>query len=403
MRHLFSISAKNFLSLEAVRVELQELSVLVGPNGAGKSNLLKVIQFLGDTARLDLNPAIRQNGGFERIAFRGGSPSTAKVPRISLTISGKFTSNSSSSAPDEYTLAFSRPRQMEKYVVSHRSETFVFKRTSGPGRRITVSGRKVNIEHVSKGVDVEETKVSLASTSSALSTLPKLGKDNGGSQINALVELLTNFRVFEVDVTKAKLPSTYNEKSAKILESNAGNLASFLRWLSISNPSIFHQYVEDLNVIAPSITDVIFTPVGGSNEAWSIQLKESGLTGLTHLSEASFGTVRAMALLAMLHDPNPPKLTCVEEIDHGLHPHALDRIVERLRSASKRTQLLIVTHSPALANRLRPNELIVCERNRESGASDIPAIAPALVAKIATRTELRLGELWFSGALGGGL
>ncbi len=65
--------------------------------------------------------------------------------------------------------------------------------------------------------------------------------------------------------------------------------------------------------------------------------------GTTPLASASFGTIRALALLAMLHDPDPPKLTCVEEVDHGLHPYALDRIVERLRDASTRTQVLAAT------------------------------------------------------------
>jgi len=124
---------------------------------------------------------------------------------------------------------------------------------------------------------------------------------------------------------------------------------------------------------------------------------------VTNMAEASFGTVRALALLAMLHDPNPPKLTCVEEIDHGLHPHALDRIVERMRSASKRTQLLAVTHSPALANRLNPKELVVCERDYEGRGSLIPAIESSKVEAMANASGLLPGELWFSGALGGGL
>jgi predicted ATPase len=36
-------------------------------------------------------------------------------------------------------------------------------------------------------------------------------------------------------------------------------------------------------------------------------------------------------MLALLYDPDPPALTCVEEVDHGLHPQALELLVERLR------------------------------------------------------------------------
>lgn len=77
--------------------------------------------------------------------------------------------------------------------------------------------------------------------------------------------------------------------------------------------------------------------------------------------------------------------------------------MERLREASLRTQFLIATHSPALADRLHPDELVVCER-RDDGSSAIPAISHKQIRDIVTRSEgLPLGELWFSGALGGDL
>lgn len=413
MRSLFSLTVKNFLSLRSVEVELQELSVLVGPNGAGKSNLLKVIQFLGDTARDDLGPTIQAFGGYDRLVFRSGAD---KQPRISLGITGKFTANSSTSAPDEYTLSFSQQRIPQSvasrslfsgssHVVSQRKEEFVFKRTSGRGRRITVSGNKARIERVAANTPAtDKSQIALANTSSALSTLPRLGKDGGSEQINKLAELLTTFRVFEVDAVKARSPSSYDPEKAPYLDSDAGNLASFLRWLSEKHDDTFALLQEDLRTIAPSVEEIRFRRIGGSDEnAVAVQLKERGLQGLTNMAEASFGTIRAMALLAMLHDPNPPKLTCVEEIDHGLHPHALDRIVQRMRSAARRTQLLVVTHSPALANRLEPHELIVCERNSDTGASLIPAIDPEDVAAMAEASTLSVGELWFSGVLGGGL
>ena len=134
-----------------------------------------------------------------------------------------------------------------------------------------------------------------------------------------------------------------------------------------------------------------------------VDIRERALTGLTPLGAASFGTIRAIALFAMLHDPNPPKLTCLEEIDHGLHPHALDRIVDRLREASERTQIIVATHSPALVNRLRTEELIVAERDPDTGATNLFRPDPKRIAKLSADTGYRLGELWFSGALGGSL
>ncbi|MCP5233804.1 MAG: AAA family ATPase [Zoogloeaceae bacterium] len=405
MRSLLSIKATNFLSLNSVDVQLQELSVLVGPNGVGKSNLLKVIQFLGDVARLDLVPAIRAHGGFDRLLFRGVEEN-ARIPRIGIGITGLITGFSSERAPDEYDLSFwqhgIRTEGGMEYTILRRREDFAFKRTQGRGRRITVSGSKVEVTSNTQSTNQATAKrLSLAESSSGLSTLPRLGKNSGGEQINQLAQLFTTFRVFDIDTTKARAPSRHDMSKPITLDRDAGNLAAFLRWLQSSHDDIFDLLEEDLRVIVPSLKKLEFIQIGGSDDStFALQLVERGLRGPTNLSEASFGTIRTLALLAMLHDPKPPRLTCVEEIDHGLHPHALDRIVERMRSASRRTQLLVVTHSPALANRLKPKEIVVCERDYDTGASTIPAISSAKVEAMAKASGLLPGELWFSGALG---
>ena len=110
-----------------------------------------------------------------------------------------------------------------------------------------------------------------------------------------------------------------------------------------------------------------------------------------------------MALFAMLNDPYPPKLTCIEEIDHGLHPHALDRLMLRLREASEKTQIVVATHSPALVNRLRIDELIIVERDEGTSATRVIRPNHQIFEDLRKETGYELGELWFSGALGGGL
>lgn len=400
MRSLLSIETTNFRSLAKVKVQLSDLSVLVGPNGAGKTNLLQAIQFLGDTARLDLSPAISEHGGFDALAFRGErklSP-RIRIPRIRLEISAAVTKYSSENAPDEYSLSFWE-QSFSRTRILRRIESFQFKRTKGRGRRIRINGGNVEIR------EDDETQhklpLDISSTSAALSTLRRLGAQMSATQVDELATLFETFRVYEPQVRLARRPAGVVENPH--LNADASNLPSFLYWMFREHKEIFHAIEEDLCFVCPSIKSMRFKKVGGGAEAVAIQFVESGLSGFTNLSDASFGTVRALAILAMLHDPNPPKLTCVEEIDHGLHPHALDRIVDRLRDASDRTQVLVATHSPALVNRLDPSELIVCERDHETGASRIPAINPEELAEVADATELRLGELWFSGVLGGGL
>lgn len=396
--YLMRLRARNFRSLKDVEVQLQPLNVLVGPNGAGKSNLLDVIAFLGDSGREDLGPAVTSRGGFERVRFRGLADRSTEP--LSIEIEAAVTKNSNRKASDNYTLAvrplyLRRRGQFNRGTILARDESFLFKRTAGPGRRINISGSDLTI------VDDQGTRQSsLREDSLGLASLPKLEPDKGGEQVDALLSLFASFRVFDINVERARLP--YDEKFPGYLADDAGNLAAFLYYLHENFSERFSDLQEDARAFVPGLQELIFESVGGPTEAVVLRLKEEGLRDLTDLADASFGSIRALALLAVLYDPDPPKLTCIEEIDHGLHPYILDRLVELLRKASRTTQLLIATHSPSLVNRLRPNELIVCER-REDGSSRIPAIAPETVRQMEAdlEGELSLGELWFTGALGG--
>ena len=53
--------AKNFRSIEYAELDLDPLTVLVGPNASGKSNLMDILGFLGDIARLGLETAINSS------------------------------------------------------------------------------------------------------------------------------------------------------------------------------------------------------------------------------------------------------------------------------------------------------------------------------------------------------
>jgi predicted ATPase len=168
-------------------------------------------------------------------------------------------------------------------------------------------------------------------------------------------------------------------------------------------PQVWEKLVEDARTVLPNVQDIDFTFPSGPAHEVIVVLKESGLRRPTQLADASYGTIRLLGILALLYDPEPPPLTCIEEVDHGLHPQALELLVWRLRDASQRTQLIIATHSPTLADRLTPDEMIICER-RMDGSSAIPAISSAQIRNIVAASGGQpLGELWFSGALGGDL
>lgn len=405
-RRLLRLTVENYRSLRKVSLPLGDLNVLVGPNGAGKTNVLEVFRFLADIIRTDLEPALQNQHGFNEIVFRGGERNLAFI-QIGLTAT--WTTHSSISAPDDYKLRITRRRTEGAGWRLSRRETFKFKRTGGRGRRITIDGSRVTVADTG-GADQAESKKSIGirPLSSGLSTLPRLVDEAGGTEVSAFADRLASFRVFDVDVSAARHAARaprLKELGDEFLElkEDASDLASFLLILSRSHEEIWQRLVDDATSVLPNLRNIKFDFPSGAAHEVVVMLEESGLRRPTQLADASYGTVRLLGLLALLYDPNPPAFTCIEEIDHGLHPQALELLVERLREASERSQFIIATHSPTLADRLKPEELIVCERLPD-GSSAIPAISLAEVKRIVRQSEgLPLGELWFSGALGGDL
>ena len=94
----------------------------------------------------------------------------------------------------------------------------------------------------------------------------------------------------------------------------------------------------------------------------------------------------------------PTSLLLVEEPENGLHPARIAEVVGVLRAISRKTQVILATHSPLVVNELAPDEVTVVTRNREHGTR-------ATVLKDVPRFEERskvyaLGELWLSYADG---
>jgi predicted ATPase len=378
------LKAKDFRSLGDVDVPLGQFTVLVGPNGSGKSNLLNVLRFLATTVRFDLAAAVHQWGGIERVLRQ----STTSPRQVELGVEGTVTKHARSTSPDRYTLSFS-----EHQGRLQRSETFEFKRYRGAGRKITVQGRRVEIS------GDRRSSSHLADTqATGLATRPKLGDDEGGEGIRTFAAFLASMRVLEPDARAARAPSRL---TGAHLADDASNLADALLTLKQEDPVAFSTLETDLQNCLPGLDELRLAPVTGSTSGIVVQLVERGIRRPIDLADASFGTVRALAILCALHEPAPPGFTAIEEIDHGLHPYALEVLIDRLRAASERTQILVTTHSPTFVNRLQPGELVVCSRDTKSGASVIPALNTQELEAVDNATDLRLGELWFAGAIEG--
>jgi predicted ATPase len=75
---------------------------------------------------------------------------------------------------------------------------------------------------------------------------------------------------------------------------------------------------------------------------------------------ASEGTLIVLALLTILHSPNPPRVLLLDDFDQSLHPHAqieLVRLIKGLLAEMPELQIVATTHSPYILDELDPADI----------------------------------------------
>ena len=177
------------------------------------------------------------------------------------------------------------------------------------------------------------------------------------------------------------------------LEEDFSNLGLFLNRLR-RTPKAKSTILEGLRDLYEDFSDFDVSVEGGTVQVF---FTEGDFTiPATRLSD---GTLRYLCLLAILCDPEPPPLICIEEPELGLHPDMLPKIADLLISASTRTQLIVTTHSDILVDAMteRPEAILVCEKH--AGQTVMRRLdAKSLASWL---EKYRLGELWTRGELGG--
>jgi predicted ATPase len=101
---------------------------------------------------------------------------------------------------------------------------------------------------------------------------------------------------------------------------------------------------------------------------------------------------------AIIEHLTPQGMLLIEEPENGLHPSRIAEVMRVLRDVSKRTQIIVATHSPLVINELRPEEVTIVTRTAERGTICTPMTQ---TKNFAERSKVyALGELWLSYADG---
>src|SRR6202007_2890317 len=86
---------------------------------------------------------------------------------------------------------------------------------------------------------------------------------------------------------------------------------------------------------------------------FEVTMQQQGLLRALKGAELSDGTLRYLLLVAALLTPRPPALMVLNEPETSLHPDLLPPLARLIAQASKRTQIVVVTHAAPLITALR--------------------------------------------------
>lgn len=196
-------------------------------------------------------------------------------------------------------------------------------------------------------------------------------------------------------------------KDGAELASNGGNLAAVLACRRKTHPDEFARFTAELMRILPEYDELELAV--RPDQTVELQLRLIEGRELIVAENLSQGTLYTLAMLALAFDPSPPAIICIEEVDRGVHPRMLREVRDMLyrlsypaEAGARRTpvQVIATTHSPYLLDLFRdhPEEVVITEKHG----------AAAIFTRLDERADLAgmlssgsLGDLWFSGVLGG--
>ena len=374
-----------------VDLPLAPLNVLIGPNGSGKSNFLEAVALLQGAPKATFDPIVRK-GGFNEVLWKGPGAGNS----IDLEAIVEIPSNRALRHVLQLNGRAGRVMIADEQVEPLDAQ---FRQGTGRSYRLSFKG-DVHDELVEKNrasfftiEDLPEETIFSSFSHPDASLLSLAGpKEADLWQLRELYRSIHLYRNWEFGPdARPRTPCSAHGRS-DFLNEYADNLPLVLSQFYGEQKRAF---LESMRNVYEGIVDFQCPVVGGTV---ALFLEESGNRSIpaTLLSD---GTLRYLCLLAILLEPKPPSLICIEEPELGLHPDLLPTLCDLMVDASRRSQLIVTTHSDVLVDALtdQPESVVVCEKH--DGQTEMRRLDKADLSK--WLEDYRLGDLWTSGELGG--
>jgi predicted ATPase len=375
------LSVINYRALRNLNLKgLTPLTVFLGPNGSGKSTIFDVFAFLSECFSVGLRKAWDKRGRFKELRTRGSDgPIVFELKYREKPKSPIIT----------YHITIEEERK-GPYV----AEEWLQWRRGSKGKPFRFLDFEMGAGKVITGEEPDERDQRMEERLDspemiAANTLGQLAKH---PRVSALRRFITGWYLsyLTADNTRGTPEAGPQER----LSATGDNLPNVIQYLKEQHEDRLDQILKTLSRRVPQLERVYaeLMPDG----RLLLQIKDAPFERPILAKFASDGTLKMLAYLTVLYDPDPPQLVGIEEPENHLHPRLLPELAEECREASARTQLMVTTHSPFFVNGLRPEELWVLYRDK-NGYTQAKQAAKMKGIKEFMNQGALLGHLWAEG------
>lgn len=390
------IEALNYRCLRYVNQPLDAFHVLVGPNGSGKSTFLDVIAFLADlvTEGLDVAIANRANDLRDLFWSREGDC-------FELAVEARFTDPPSdpASLQNSHIFRYEVVIGVDESTGEHQilrevgslldpAETGVrfaqlqlFPTSRVPPPSLTDSDRQRRGKSVfsKKPGQLDNFYPETRKVSGSGGWVPSFKLGPKRSTLANLPEDETRFPVamrFKNFLTDGVQRLVLN--SGLIRQASPPGHGKGYRPDGSTIPWVVHNLIEKHTGQVDDWIRHLQSVLPDLRQVASIERKEDRhrylqLTYGTGVSIPSWlvsdGTLRLMALTLLAYIPGFRGVVLVEEPENGIHPRAVETLVQSLSSVYQ-AQVLLATHSPVILSMVEPSR-VLCFAKTDSGETDI--------------------------------
>jgi predicted ATP-dependent endonuclease of OLD family len=423
---LQKVSIQNFKSLKDVTLELQKVNLLIGPNNSGKSNFLKALELLANYVQ-------GKEIAFDYLMNSHYKKHLNRRDLISLTSSVLLSQENIvhhleiCPIPSEKKISYAafighlqdeqRDFQLhfpDRESMDERYSTFELVVKDYPFKKFAnLNTKSATSFHLQKllGHQISENPI-----------IPEFGNFFNSAlmgdffmdvYVDSMSYIFDDLKIYGIN------PSAFIKSSSLgvdiFINETTSNLVSFLDNIKEENPSIFNKIEQDLNKCIPEFTHITLPKTKAENGYIEKKIKlldkdENGYWA----DELSEGTLYFLALLCIVHQPNPPKLLLLEEPEKGIHPRRIKEVLDFIfqLAEDKDIQVIMTTHSERVLDEFEdiPEAVFIFDKDEE-GATQVKNLLKDVIEPSDKLMEENgvprikftdsLGSHWVTGFIGG--